>query len=50
MLSDKGICELLRTELEGKDEDCKHGSYPMPHYFLSDSLPLFALLDRRIDS
>lgn len=25
-MSDKGICELLRRELEGKDEECKHGS------------------------
>lgn len=49
VLSDKGICELLRRELEGKDEDCKHGSYLRPHYFLSDSLLLLAPLHCSID-
>lgn len=44
VMSDRGICELLRRELEGKDEDCKHGSYLRPHYFLSDSLLLLAPL------
>lgn len=44
MLSDKRICELLRRELEGKDEDCKHGSYQSQHYFLSDSLLLLVPL------
>ena len=43
-LSDRRICELLRRELEGKDGDCKHGSYPRAHYFLSDSLLKLALL------
>lgn len=38
MLSDKWICELLRRELEGNDEDCKHGSCLEQHYFLSDLL------------
>lgn len=32
----------LRRELEGKDEECKHGSHNGQHYFLSDLL-LFLL-------
>lgn len=44
MLSDKEIRGLLRRELEGKAEDCKHGSYLRPHYFLSDLLQPLAPL------
>lgn len=49
-MSDKRICALPRRELEGKDEDCKHGSYQRPHYFLSDSLLLLAPLHGNADS
>lgn len=34
----------LRRELEGKDEECKHGSHQRRDYFLSDLLLFFALL------
>ncbi|MEQ2158238.1 hypothetical protein GOODEAATRI_010249 [Goodea atripinnis] len=36
VLSDRGICELLLGELEGNNEDCKHGSRQRQNYFLSD--------------
>lgn len=44
LLSDKRICELPRRELEGKDEECKHGSHQRQHYFLSDLLLFLAPL------
>lgn len=50
MLSDKKICKLLRRELEGNDDGCKHGSYPRPYYFLSDLLLLLAPDHCNVDS